>query len=976
MPTQKPDGTRRLGFVLSSADFGRAYLADGWATRFVRELLQSYVIVLLGYSANDPPVRYLLEGLHSRTDKSPAAIYAFDSGSEDEVQVRWRDRGVSALAYINTDASYSALWDSLRAWAARADDPDTWRRTIVTTLAQVRPRTLRPHERGQVVSVIRSQRGARVFADTVPPPPAEWLCVFDRNIRYGNPREAPGSEGEVEPLPEFSLDDDPPRPASKPWRDGEVDDDLVLSRVRPGALARLGSFGGRQTAPLPDRLLDLSRWLAQLVEDPIAAWWAAGHSHLHDRVLEQIDWHLRRPDQTINGRARRIWALLVEALRYGAEEDRWYNFLHMLNRTGWTNSVLREFERITTPYLHCRRPYSSQPLPPDGNWNQLRVPEVVAFEVKFPPRNPEEFNITSEALPAVLRILCRGLQHAAGILADLETRYWQTTTFHPEEKPGEHYLDGKDRYLLRVVKLFDRLALEQPRLARIEVSIWPTADEFFFDKLRIYALMNGGLFSGHVCAEGLMALSDEGFWNSRHQRELLHTLRARWAEFSEEDRGHIEGRIVRGPRQWEGEEPEEYARRRAITSATILGWLELQGCKLSAKTQQTLPELRKADERWRPEWDATVDESHVSRGGSVAVNTDASKIKDAPLGQVVPLAVEHTRHPFAELTEYRPFDGLVTEHPFRALSALSYEARNGQYPTSFWQSALTNWPDEVPGRLRCLFAGRLVRLPQNLVFDLRYYIPRWFRTNFLKLARDSRERYWPVWDAIIDHFFAVGPEGNESGIGDASVGGRPVNRSRRTTNHSINSPMGVFAETLFDILNSLKRKKAQRIPSDIRSRLERLFDAPGYGADYAICETTRRVRWLFYIDPAWVTKVVIPFFDLHHSRSEPAWNGLLYDNRLPDAKLFGVLKPHFPKVFPHSSSWAWDDSPIRRLNEFLVVACYWNLNDKHYISYAEARSALQQATEEGREHAIWFLAHIVRDLNEWSQFGKPFVEQA
>ena len=56
MPTRPTDGTRRLGFVLSSADFGRAYLADGWATRFVRELLQRYVIVLLGYSATDPPV--------------------------------------------------------------------------------------------------------------------------------------------------------------------------------------------------------------------------------------------------------------------------------------------------------------------------------------------------------------------------------------------------------------------------------------------------------------------------------------------------------------------------------------------------------------------------------------------------------------------------------------------------------------------------------------------------------------------------------------------------------------------------------------------------------------------------------------------------------------------------------------------------------------------------------------------------------
>jgi hypothetical protein len=61
MPAQPSDGLKRLNFILSSADFGRAYLADSWATRFVRELLQRYVIVLLGYSANDPPVSYLLK---------------------------------------------------------------------------------------------------------------------------------------------------------------------------------------------------------------------------------------------------------------------------------------------------------------------------------------------------------------------------------------------------------------------------------------------------------------------------------------------------------------------------------------------------------------------------------------------------------------------------------------------------------------------------------------------------------------------------------------------------------------------------------------------------------------------------------------------------------------------------------------------------------------------------------------------------
>jgi hypothetical protein len=158
--------------------------------------------------------------------------------------------------------------------------------------------------------------------------------------------------------------------------------------------------------------------------------------------------------------------------------------------------------------------------------------------------------------------------------------------------------------------------------------------------------------------------------------------------------------------------------------------------------------------------------------------------------------------------------------------------------------------------------------------------------------------------------------------------------------------------------------------------LERLFNAPGEGADYAICETTVRLRWLFYVDPKWVAKKVIPFFDLKNPRSEPAWNGYLYTTELPEPKLFALLKPHFLEAFPYSSAWAWEDGPIRRLHEFLVVACFRYLKDHRYVSYAEARAALQQATEEGREHSIWFLTRIVHDLDKWKNFGKPFVQKA
>lgn len=113
------------GLILGVADFGRAYLADGWAVRFVRELLTRYTVVLLGYSADDPPVRYLLEGLHATPADRPRQIFAFSEGEAGEVEARWGDRGVKAIPYPKSDKWHSALWNTLRAWADRADAGQT-----------------------------------------------------------------------------------------------------------------------------------------------------------------------------------------------------------------------------------------------------------------------------------------------------------------------------------------------------------------------------------------------------------------------------------------------------------------------------------------------------------------------------------------------------------------------------------------------------------------------------------------------------------------------------------------------------------------------------------------------------------------------------------------------------------------------------------------------------------------------------------
>src|SRR5690606_27235871 len=49
---------RPKDLVLTDSDFGRAYFTDGWATNFLRGLFSNYVVLFIGFSANDPVMKY------------------------------------------------------------------------------------------------------------------------------------------------------------------------------------------------------------------------------------------------------------------------------------------------------------------------------------------------------------------------------------------------------------------------------------------------------------------------------------------------------------------------------------------------------------------------------------------------------------------------------------------------------------------------------------------------------------------------------------------------------------------------------------------------------------------------------------------------------------------------------------------------------------------------------------------------------
>ena len=160
------------------------------------------------------------------------------------------------------------------------------------------------------------------------------------------------------------------------------------------------------------------------------------------------------------------------------------------------------------------------------------------------------------------------------------------------------------------------------------------------------------------------------------------------------------------------------------------------------------------------------------------------------------------------------------------------------------------------------------------------------------------------------------------------------------------------------------------------TRIEHLLNAPGEGADHAVCVMTVRHQWLNFVDPNWTKSRIIPLFSQDHKQSEPAWNGCIHSNQVPSEDMFKRVKLHFLSLFTVAPNWKWDHDDLHKLGEFLVVAAYWGRRDRRYLTLVEARSALQQADDGTRSHSVWFLNRLISEQRCWKSFGKRFIEDA
>lgn len=99
--------------VLTDADFGRAYLTEGWARRFLVDVFRKYTVLFVGYSHNDVVMNYLARAL-------PPASVAGRFALTEEVG-NWELLGIKPIRFVlgEDKDTFKELYDGVHRFADR-----------------------------------------------------------------------------------------------------------------------------------------------------------------------------------------------------------------------------------------------------------------------------------------------------------------------------------------------------------------------------------------------------------------------------------------------------------------------------------------------------------------------------------------------------------------------------------------------------------------------------------------------------------------------------------------------------------------------------------------------------------------------------------------------------------------------------------------------------------------------------------------
>lgn len=963
--TEGYDGAEDDGFVLSSSDFGRAYLSEAWATKFFREILERYVVVFVGYTADDPPVQYLLEALNTKGSKL-TGVYAFQAGAASIATSRWLHKGVEAIPYA-PDNGHQALWETLAAWAVRAKSPENWVQSVIE-MAKRGPEQLEAHERGQVAHLIKTPQGAAKFSSTKPPPPAEWLCVLDQNRRFAKPGHIRINDEQgsfVNPFDLYGLDSDPV-PSKGETRADEIENrDAIKNRWDAFALNRLDHLNLRDDnlpairghwavnqATLPARLRHLGFWIGQVAHHPACVWWAAHQGGLHTEVVQTIDRELNLSGIEFLPHVRSAWRYLLEAWKQNSHENQldWYRLKSAVENHGWSSIDVREYAAVSRPFIKVEPNFWGGPTPP-GSTDNSRTSDLLSSDVEYNP-NLNDILVPDAWLESILRELRRNLELAIDLENELGGYGLNNIDPLLQDEPARdavHRLHGLSACVAHFATLFDRLIVTDIAAAKRELASWQPNDDTVFARLRIWTSAKPGLVDAAMFGSVVAHLNEKVFWDSYHQPDLLTALARRWNDLPTATRAEIGNRMLQGPLDSADMEKAKFAEHAAWISLNRLHWLAANGCTFLFDLNHEAQALKKHAPDWKLAYAEKAVESMGSRGGMVRTETEHTWLLKEPLDTVLAKAEELSGRGIDFLVDNDPFSGLCAARPVRAFNALTSAAKRGVYPEWAWRKFLNSVARKIDKpKFVALIAHRLSAFGCETLLQLVRPSTDWLHSNSELLAA----KFPATFDKLITHLLEMLQQ-HPAASGSAIIRGH---KNPDWAMEALNAPAGKIAQSLMNDVRKNNQPPSTGLDKKWLERVGRLLGLAGDARRHGLTLLSFNLNWFYAQEPIWTEDNILSVLDRGSDDDRDAvWSGFFWGAKTPQEKLFVRLKPHLLTIAIKNS---WSKRGYGEVLAGMILAGWSSTRQGssiQFISDDEMHEVLLNSSEEFRSQVLWLI---------------------
>ncbi|HGP0654933.1 TPA: anti-phage defense-associated sirtuin Dsr1 [Stenotrophomonas maltophilia] len=961
--------------VVSSGDFGLAYLTERWAARFVSELFRNYTVCFVGYSINDPVLRYMMDALAADRllGESPPEMFAFGSfskGKEEERANEWRAKNVTPILYREHNR-HAYLHKTLRAWAETYRDGVRGKERIVVECAMARPlaSTRQDDFVGRLLWALSDPGGvpARRFADLDPVPSLDWLePLSEERYRHGD-------------LGRFGV---PPRTT--------VDDKLTFSLTRrpspyPLAPSMCIVDAGARGSHWDEVMRQLARWLIRHLDDPgLLLWLVKRGGQLQDDLVWWIEHRLDElaklerdgntaeltriregaPNAIPSPQMRTLWRLLLTGrVKSWLRDFDLYRWRDRFKRDGLTATLRLELREMLTPRVSLREPlrWAAE----DGGAREpARIKDLVEWEIVLSTdhvhssvRDLPSDERWNGALPELLSDVSALLRDALDLMrelgsaedrSDLSYMHQPSISEHPQNQGFQDWTALID--LTRDAWL--ATAAHSPARAALTALAWWHTPYPLFRRLAFFAAAQDNVIPHRQALDWLLADDHWWLWSVETEREAMRLLVAMAPHLDELMLRELEQAVLAGPPRdmfKDDLEPERWTR---ITDREI--WLRLAkiaeaGAVLGADSNARLQGLSAQ----YPEWALAADQ----RDEFPYWMGDGDEWRKF-------VVTPRRRRELIEWLRQQPGTDHWQEDDWRqrcrdnfstTACALYALASEGVWPTERWREALQAWSDEKLLRRSWRYMAPILATAPDEVLQPLVRSVSWWLQAIAKTFEDHEALFFVLARRVLAQDHQDGVDTDD-----------PVQRA-------INHPVGLVTEALLRWWYRRSLEDGQGLPEEIKPTLTELCDTQIDNYRHGRVLLAAHVIALFRVDGDWARQHLLPLFDWQRSEAEAraAWEGFLWSPRLY-RPLMEILKPAFLDTARHYAALGKHDGQYASLLTFAA------LDPGETFTTAELAAATRALPPDGLHDAAQALVRALEGAGEqradyWTNRVAPYL---